>query len=63
MDRHEVFTDETGEDGATLVRSEENWTGALTNVSFAAKMIGASASRMRRSRPMVCSRQETVPTS
>ncbi len=43
-----LFEDAEGNDGATLVRSEETWSGVLTNVSFAAKMIGASASRIGR---------------
>ena len=39
-----LFEDAEGEPGATLVRSEETWSGALTGVNFAAKKIGESAS-------------------
>jgi hypothetical protein len=39
-----LFDDAEGEPGATLVRSEETWSGALTGVNFAAKKIGESAS-------------------
>ncbi len=41
-----VFEDAKGEAGATLVRSEETWSGALTSVGFAARRIGASASKI-----------------
>lgn len=39
-----LFEDAAGEPGATLVRSEETWSGALTGVKFAANMIQKSAS-------------------
>ena len=39
-----LFDDAEGAAGSTLVRSEETWSGALTSVNFAAKMIGKSAS-------------------
>jgi hypothetical protein len=39
-----LFDDAEGEPGATLVRSEETWTGALTGVGFAATRIRESAS-------------------
>jgi hypothetical protein len=41
-----LFEDAEGKDGATLVRSEETWSGALTRVGFVAKLIRASASRI-----------------
>jgi hypothetical protein len=43
-----LFEDAEGKPGATLVRSEETWSGALTSVGFAKKMISASASRIGR---------------
>jgi hypothetical protein len=43
-----LFEDAEGEAGATLVRSEETWSGAIAGVSFAAKKIGASASLIGR---------------
>ena len=43
-----LFEDAEGEAGATLVSSEETWSGALTSVNFAAKMIGEQASRIGR---------------
>jgi hypothetical protein len=41
-----AFFFEDAEGGATLVRSEETWSGAVTGVGFAAKRIRASASRL-----------------
>ena len=43
-----LFEDAEGEAGATLVRSEETWSGALTSTNFAAKMIGEQASAIGR---------------
>ncbi len=43
-----LFEDAEGQPGATLVRSEETWSGALTSVGFAKNMISASASRIGR---------------
>ncbi|MEP7124736.1 MAG: SRPBCC family protein [Byssovorax sp.] len=42
------FEDAEGKPGATLVRSEETWSGALTSLGFAAKRIRESASRIGR---------------
>jgi hypothetical protein len=44
---HAFFFEDT-EGGATLVRSEETWSGAVTGIELAAKRIRASASRVGR---------------
>lgn len=41
-----LFEDAEGAPGATLVRSEETWSGALTGVARIARSIRASASRI-----------------